>query len=83
MIVADAVAGDDGAGAISSASPMDEHRSGSDILKRPSPRRRAFPGRLGMSWYQHALLNIVVVVCVCVWVLKAAGLWTPLLRYHM
>ena len=29
------------------------------------------------------ILNIVVVVSVCVWVLKAAGLWDPLLRYRM
>ena len=29
------------------------------------------------------ILNIVVVVCVCVWVLKATGLWTPLLNYRV
>jgi hypothetical protein len=28
------------------------------------------------------ILNIVVVVSVCVWVLKATDLWTPLLRYR-
>ena len=30
-----------------------------------------------------AILNIVVVVSVCVWILKASGLWTPLLRYTL
>ena len=29
------------------------------------------------------ILNIVVVVCVCVWVLKSTGLWDPLLRYRV
>ncbi|MGD0616661.1 MAG: Thivi_2564 family membrane protein [Bryobacteraceae bacterium] len=29
------------------------------------------------------ILNIVVVICVCVWVLKATGLWTPLLNYRV
>lgn len=28
------------------------------------------------------ILNVVVVVAVAVWVLKATGLWTPLLNYR-
>jgi hypothetical protein len=30
-----------------------------------------------------SILNAVVVIAVCVWVLKAAGLWTPLLNYRL
>jgi hypothetical protein len=30
-----------------------------------------------------AILNVVVVVAVCVWVLKAAGLWTQVLNYRI
>jgi predicted membrane protein len=29
------------------------------------------------------ILNVVVVVVVCVWVLNAFGLWTPLLNYRV
>ncbi len=29
------------------------------------------------------ILNIVVVVSVCVWVLKATGLWMDVLRYRI
>jgi len=29
------------------------------------------------------ILNIVVVISVCVWVLKATNLWDPLLRYRI
>jgi hypothetical protein len=29
------------------------------------------------------ILNVVVVVAVSVWVLKATGLWTPLLNYRL
>ncbi len=30
-----------------------------------------------------AILNAVIVIAVCVWVLKAAGLWTQVLNYRM
>lgn len=30
-----------------------------------------------------AILNVVVVIAVCVWVLKAAGLWTDVLNYRI
>lgn len=30
-----------------------------------------------------AILNVVVVISVCVWVLKAAGLWTDVLNYRI
>jgi len=30
-----------------------------------------------------AILNVVVVVAVCVWVLKAAGLWGQVLSYRL
>ena len=30
-----------------------------------------------------AILNVVVVVAVCVWVLKAAGLWNQVLNYRI
>jgi predicted membrane protein len=30
-----------------------------------------------------AILNAVVIVAVCVWVLKAAGLWTQVLNYRI
>ncbi len=30
-----------------------------------------------------AILNLVVVIAVCVWVLKAAGLWTQVLNYRL
>jgi predicted membrane protein len=30
-----------------------------------------------------AILNVVVVVVVCVWVLNAFGLWTPMLNYRV
>jgi hypothetical protein len=30
-----------------------------------------------------AILNVVVVVAVCVWVLQAAGLWTQVLNYKI
>lgn len=30
-----------------------------------------------------AILNAVVVIAVCVWVLKAAGLWTQVLNYRI
>ena len=30
-----------------------------------------------------AILNVVVVVAVCVWVLKAAGLWGQVLNYRI
>jgi hypothetical protein len=30
-----------------------------------------------------AILNVVVVIAVCVWVLKAAGLWTQVLNYRI
>jgi predicted membrane protein len=29
------------------------------------------------------ILNVVVVIAVCVWVLKAAGLWTQVLSYRI
>jgi hypothetical protein len=29
------------------------------------------------------ILNVVVVIAVCVWVLKAAGLWTQVLNYRI
>jgi hypothetical protein len=29
------------------------------------------------------ILNAVVVIAVCVWVLKAAGLWTQVLNYRI
>ena len=29
------------------------------------------------------ILNVVVVIAVCVWVLKAAGLWTDVLNYRI
>jgi hypothetical protein len=29
------------------------------------------------------ILNAIVVIAVCVWVLKAAGLWTQLLNYRI
>jgi hypothetical protein len=29
------------------------------------------------------ILNVVVVLAVCVWVLKATGLWTPLVNYRL
>jgi hypothetical protein len=29
------------------------------------------------------ILNVVVVISVCVWVLKAAGLWTQLENYQL
>jgi hypothetical protein len=29
------------------------------------------------------ILNAVVVIAVCVWVLKAAGLWTQVLNYRL
>jgi hypothetical protein len=29
------------------------------------------------------ILNVVVVVAVCVWVLKAAGLWTQVVNYRI
>jgi predicted membrane protein len=29
------------------------------------------------------ILNVVVVVAVCVWVLKAAGLWSQVLNYRI
>ncbi len=29
------------------------------------------------------ILNVVVVVVVCIWVLNAFGLWTPLLSYRV
>jgi len=30
-----------------------------------------------------AILNVVVVAVVCVWVLNAFGLWTPMLNYRV
>ena len=30
-----------------------------------------------------AILNVVVVVAVCVWVLKAAGLWSQVVNYRI
>ena len=30
-----------------------------------------------------AILNVVVVVAVCVWVLQAFGLWTTVLNYRL
>jgi predicted membrane protein len=30
-----------------------------------------------------AILNVIVVVCVCIWVLNAFGLWTPILNYRV
>jgi len=30
-----------------------------------------------------AILNAVVVIAVCVWVLKAVGLWTQILNYRI
>lgn len=30
-----------------------------------------------------AILNAVVVIAVCIWVLKAAGLWTQVLNYRI
>lgn len=30
-----------------------------------------------------AILNLVVVVVVCIWVLQAVGLWQPLLNYRL
>ena len=30
-----------------------------------------------------SILNVVVVVAVCVWVLKAAGLWASLMNYRV
>ena len=29
------------------------------------------------------ILNVVVVICVCIWVLSAFGLWTPLTQYRI
>jgi predicted membrane protein len=29
------------------------------------------------------ILNVVVVIAVCVWVLKAVGLWTQVLNYRI
>lgn len=29
------------------------------------------------------ILNVVVVIAVCVWVLKAVGLWTQVVNYRM
>jgi len=29
------------------------------------------------------ILNVVVVIAVCVWVLKAAGLWSQVLNYRI
>jgi len=29
------------------------------------------------------ILNVVVVLAVCVWVLKATGLWAPLLNFRL
>jgi predicted membrane protein len=29
------------------------------------------------------ILNVVVVIVVCVWVLNAFGLWTPLVNYRV
>jgi predicted membrane protein len=29
------------------------------------------------------ILNVVVVVAVCVWVLQAAGLWTPISTFRL
>jgi hypothetical protein len=29
------------------------------------------------------ILNVVVVVAVCVWVLKSAGLWTQVINYRI
>jgi predicted membrane protein len=29
------------------------------------------------------ILNVVVIVAVCVWVLKAAGLWTQVISYRI
>jgi predicted membrane protein len=31
----------------------------------------------------RAILNLVVVVVVCVWVLQAFGLWQPVLNYRL
>jgi hypothetical protein len=31
----------------------------------------------------RAILNAVVVIAVCVWVLKAAGLWNQLAQYQL
>ena len=30
-----------------------------------------------------SILNVVVVVAVCVWVLQAVGLWQPVLNYRV
>jgi predicted membrane protein len=30
-----------------------------------------------------SILNVVVVIAVCVWVLKALGLWTQVLNYRV
>jgi predicted membrane protein len=30
-----------------------------------------------------AILNVVVVIAVCVWVLKALGLWTQVVNYRV
>jgi predicted membrane protein len=29
------------------------------------------------------ILNVVVVIAVCIWLLQAAGLWSPLIRYRI
>ena len=31
----------------------------------------------------RAILNVVVVVVVCIWVLQALGLWSAVLKYHV
>jgi predicted membrane protein len=31
----------------------------------------------------QTILNVVVVIAVCVWVLKALGLWTQVLNYRV
>ena len=30
-----------------------------------------------------SILNIVVVVCVCIWLLQVTGLWGPISRYRI